>query len=303
MAATTATAPATARGRSAFFTVDGLRFHVRTWEPAATVVVPDATRDRPPLLLLHGGMSHAHWWDPLAPRLVPAARPFAIDRRGHGDSDWATPETYGWERDLADIEAIVERLEAGPWVLVGHSQGGLLAVDLALRERFAVAGLVLLDIPLHPAGPTLRRTGRLLRKVPQLRYASLADAVRAFKPFPLPHRVPHDTLAEIGRSSFKATDDGGYTAKFHWKILQRDAPEPHPLHDFADRLTRIAVPTLCLRGAESTILSAAEHAQQVARIPHARGVEIPATTHHLHVEQPAAVAAALLTFLGSLRPR
>ena len=60
-----------------------------------------------PLLLLHGGMGHSRWWDLVAPPLTDVAHPYALDRRGHGDSDWADPDAYGWERDLLEMPAHV----------------------------------------------------------------------------------------------------------------------------------------------------------------------------------------------------
>lgn len=245
-------------------------------------------------------MAHARWFDPLAPLLAREFRPFALDRRGHGDSDWTSPERYGWQRDLDDLIHTLTTLDPGPWVLAGHSQGGLLAADLAARRLHPIAALVLLDVPLHPSGARLRRTGDGFRRMPQLRWPTLEDAVRAFRPFPSPHCVPQDILAEIARVSFKPTEDGGWTSKFHWKVFQRDASkEPSPLAHFAERLGDIEVPTLCLRGAESTILTPEEHREMATRIPRASACEIPATTHNLHVEAPAAVAEAVIGFARS----
>jgi pimeloyl-ACP methyl ester carboxylesterase len=257
----------------------------------------EPARERPPLFLLHGGMAHARWFDLLGPQLAHDFRPFAIDRRGHGESDWAEPDRYGWERDLDDLVHALRTIDPRPWVLAGHSQGGLLAADLAARALHPIAALVLLDVPLHPSSPRLRRTGEAFRRVPQIRWDSLEDAVRSFRPFPSPHCVPAEVLEPLARASFKPSGDGGWTSKFHWKVFQRDRTgEPSPLAGFAESIRRIDVPTLCLRGAESTILSREEHREMAARIPRGIAVEVPSTTHHLHAEAPAAVAEAILAF-------
>jgi pimeloyl-ACP methyl ester carboxylesterase len=260
--------------------------------------------DGEPLLLLHGGMAHARWFDLLAPLLADAFRPLAIDRRGHGDSDWVDPSRYGWERDLADVISAMGVLDRRPWLLVGHSQGGLLAADLAARRLGSIAGLVLLDVPLRPTGPRLRRTGEGLRRIPQLRWPSLDDAARGFRPFPSPHYVPPHVLDHLARTSFKPSAEGGWTSKFHWKVFQRPGPAgPSPLADFAERIRQIDVPTLCLRGADSTILSRDEHLEMARRIPHAVAVEIPGSTHNLHVEAPEAVAEAIVAFAPIVRAK
>ena len=61
-------------------TVQGLRFHVLDWGGEA----------RTPLLLLHGFTGHAHAWDTLSIALQPHFHVYALDQRGHGDSEPAT---------------------------------------------------------------------------------------------------------------------------------------------------------------------------------------------------------------------
>lgn len=257
-------------------------------------------RDARPVLLLHGGMAHGGWWGPLAHLLAENLRPYALDRRGHGRSDWTTVEDYGWEQDLADAERAAAQLDPGPWLLVGHSQGGFLSVHLTLRNRIPVDGLVVIDSPFEPRAPALVRAGKSFRRMPQLRYPSLEAAVRRFQPYPTPHYVPDAVLREIARESFKPTDDGGFVSRFHWRRFQADDGPSHPLLNFPEDVGRVPVPTLVLRGEESTILSREQHRAFVERLPDGRGLEIARTTHSLHVERPEEVAAAIVSFAASL---
>lgn len=285
--------PAT-EARSRQIEVDGLRLHVATWEGPATAR---------PAMLLHGGMAHARWWEALAPHIAAFCRPFALDRRGHGESDWDEVSRYGWERDLLDIELAMRELDPGPWLLAGHSQGGLLAVDVALRARVRLAGLILFDIPLEPRTGRLVRLGRAFRRMPQIEYGTREEALRRFQPFPADHRIPPDRLRRLAEASFRPTEEGGYTSRFHWKRFQADADgDRHPLARFSARLRELRVPTLVLRGEESTILSRADFREMVGRIPRAVGEEIAGATHNLHVEQPVRTASAIERFLRPLPP-
>jgi len=252
-----------------------------------------------PLLLLHGGMGHSRWWDFVAPALTEVAHPFALDRRGHGDSDWVDPERYGWERDLLDAEEAMRRLSGLPWILAGHSQGGLLAVHLATRGNVPLRELILVDVPLEPQSPSLQRAGQAFRRIPQIRYPSLDAAVQRFQPFPPQHHVPPAVLDYVARHSFKPAGDGDQlVAKFHWKSYQRDLRhEGNPLGDHRARLGALAVPVLSVRGADSTILSREDQAELLHTLRDGRGIEIPHATHSLHVEQPDLVAAAIREFL------
>ncbi|MCB0877127.1 MAG: alpha/beta fold hydrolase, partial [Solirubrobacterales bacterium] len=94
----------------------------------------------PPIVLLHAGVADSRAWTAVAADL--AGRGFdvaAYDRRGFGGTPAAgTPD------HVADLGAVITGLDRGPAWLAGNSQGGRIALDLALAEPDLVAGLVLI---------------------------------------------------------------------------------------------------------------------------------------------------------------
>src|SRR2546429_9211445 len=92
--------------------VNGLRLHVLDWGGG----------DRTPLLLLHGFTGHAHAWDTLSIALQPHVHVYALDARGHGDSDPA--DTYTAAAAFADISGVAAQLGLTSSVLVGPPLGG-----------------------------------------------------------------------------------------------------------------------------------------------------------------------------------
>ena len=60
-----------------------------------------------PLLLLHGFGNEAHIWDEFVPALAPHYAVYALDWRGHGESDWHPDGAYDWDDHLRDLEAVV----------------------------------------------------------------------------------------------------------------------------------------------------------------------------------------------------
>lgn len=117
-----------------FLPLNGLQLHYREW--------PGGGR---PLLLLHGLASTCHIWDLVAPQLAAAGhRVVALDQRGHGQSD-KPDDGYDFATIVADDLAAIESLELTRPVVIGHSWGGNVAVELAAARPEAVSGLVLID--------------------------------------------------------------------------------------------------------------------------------------------------------------
>ncbi|HYZ67974.1 MAG TPA: alpha/beta hydrolase [Mycobacterium sp.] len=99
---------------------------------------------RPPqILAVHGLTGHGRRWQTLATKHLPDVAIVAPDLIGHGRSSWAAP----WSID-ANVDALAALLDAetdGPVVVVGHSFGGAVALNLAAARPDLVAALVLLD--------------------------------------------------------------------------------------------------------------------------------------------------------------
>lgn len=94
-------------------------------------------------LLLHGLMDTLEIWDLVAPALETRGRVGRIDLRGHGES--GAPEGPCSRRDLArDAVAALDAWGVERSLLVGHSMGGVVALETALAFPARVAGLVLI---------------------------------------------------------------------------------------------------------------------------------------------------------------
>ncbi|MDA4107063.1 alpha/beta hydrolase [Mycolicibacterium holsaticum] len=108
----------------------------------ATLHVHRYGPDRPTdVLALHGLTGHGQRWQTFAVRHLAEFAVVAPDLIGHGRSSWAAP----WTLD-ANVAALCALIEAdGPVVVVGHSFGGALALNLAAARPDLVSALVLLD--------------------------------------------------------------------------------------------------------------------------------------------------------------
>jgi pimeloyl-ACP methyl ester carboxylesterase len=112
--------------------------------------------DGSPVLLVHGNCSSAAFWLPLLRHLPGTLRIVAPDLRGYGDSDPAPVDATRGLRDFADDVAALLDVpglfgEGARPVVVGHSMGGGVAMQLTVDHPGRVAGL-LLESPVSPYG-------------------------------------------------------------------------------------------------------------------------------------------------------
>jgi pimeloyl-ACP methyl ester carboxylesterase len=118
------------------------RFHFLDWGGTGTI----------PIVFLHGGGLTAHTWDLVCLALRPRYRCYALDLRGHGDSEWSRAMDYSPDAHAADVDAFVRALELPAPVVIGMSLGGGTAVRYSVEHL--PRALVVID-----TGPQINREG------------------------------------------------------------------------------------------------------------------------------------------------
>jgi pimeloyl-ACP methyl ester carboxylesterase len=115
-------------------------------------------KGEPTVVLVHGWAFDHHVWDGQAPHLAARHRVVTLDLAGHGESGGSraawTMAAFG-----EDVKAVVEAVDAGEIVLVGHSMGGPVVLEAARRMPERVKGIVLvdtlLDVEERPPAPEI----------------------------------------------------------------------------------------------------------------------------------------------------
>ena len=279
---------------SADHVVNGLRLRVTTWGSRG-----DGLTGTPPVLLLHGFPTSSQLWRAVAPEMCKASDDdlfvIAPDLVQLGDS-----ERTGRRIDLATqahlISGLLAALDVSQVVVAGHGLGGAVAVHLAALSSERVAGLALLDAPLHAdawpvAGvlpmlvPGVRSLcARALPLAPQLAERVLGVAVGrgsdALADRPLDRHVEalRAPGAARGLVRFAAAVDM-VSVEAAWNIVRAAPP-----------------PALVLWGAEDRVHSLPYGRRVAAELPSAAWVPVAGAGHLLPEERPERVAEELVAF-------
>jgi len=271
--------------------VHGARIETLSW----------GARGKPGLLLLHGKMAHARWWSFIAQFFAATHRVVAPSFGGMGGSDWRP--SYSMQM-MAD-EALAAAEQGGlfdapvPPVVLGHSFGGFVSLLCAQAHGVRLGGVITLDMPLMSREQRAARTRPSLRAFtprPTRLYPGLADALARFRFAP---EQPCENLYiadHIARTSLKEVraDDG--SAAWTWRFDPQVAPlgPGNP----AQALREAACPMAIGWGSESALVTppVAAYACELAG-PLAPRIEIPGARHHVMVDQPLALVAALRALL------
>jgi pimeloyl-ACP methyl ester carboxylesterase len=239
----------------------------------------------PPLLFLHGG-DYVAQNQGFLDRLARHFRVVAPRHPGFG----TTPRP-AWFRTVGDIAYLyldlLAHLDLKDALLVGHSFGGWVALEMAVRSQARIARLALID------SVGIKFGGREERDIADI-YALPAEEVLR-RSFADPGRAVPDYAALDDAALLAIARDREATALYGWKPYMHNPALRHWLH----RITR---PALVLWGAQDGIVAPAYGERLAAALPEARFERIAGGAHYPQVEQPDLVAALIERFAQENRP-
>lgn len=246
---------------------------------------------RPGLVFVHGGAAHAHWWSFIAPMFTTRWHAVALDLSGHGGSGWR--ENYSHTLWSEEVLAVAGHAGfPGPPVVVGHSLGGGITLELASTYGDRLAGGVIVDTPVRRPDPESREgaTGRTFRSPGT--YPDETTALRHFRLVPSQPCENEFIVEHIGRLSLRETESG-WTWRFDPHLFDQ------ALIPLLDQLLSVDCRVAFFRGEFSTIVPEDTAAYMYELTGRATPfVSIPEAHHHLILDQPLAFVAALRTLLA-----
>lgn len=248
----------------------------------------------PALVFLHAGVCDKRMWRDQMAAFAGRHRVVAYDRRGYGETQYQS-ETFSHVRDL---RAVLDGLAIERACLIGCSQGGRFAVDLALAHPKRVSKLVLI-------APAIRGAPQPEQLPPDIE-ALLEEAEQAEdqKHFDLVNRIEAHLWLDGPRSVDGRVQGSARDLFLRMNLIPLKSPSPGkdtPAADSWGRLGEIAVPTLIIWGDLDFPHLQERCATLGKRIKGARSELIPGTAHLPNLEQPKKFNAVLEEFLQEAR--
>ncbi|MPY83308.1 MAG: alpha/beta fold hydrolase [Actinophytocola sp.] len=281
---------------------DGVRLHIRRTDPELS---PEGAGTA---VYVHGlGGSSTNWTD-LGALLAPWGRGLAVDLPGFGYSEPEPEFDYSLASHAGRLGRFIGGLDTGPVHLLGNSMGGAVAALLAASRPELVKTLTLIS----PAVPDLRPlpsrlsdprmalaylpvVGRSVRR----ELAAITPRQRAEQMIRLcfadPSAFPESRLAELA-------DEHGARRELPWAMAALNRSTADIVRVWLARgsrsiwtaLRNVTAPSLVVWGAKDRVVSARKARRTARTLPRGELLMLPRVGHVAQMEQPEAVARAVL---------
>jgi pimeloyl-ACP methyl ester carboxylesterase len=254
------------------------------------------TEGKPTMILVHGGLDHARNWDWVARALRDDFHVFAIDLRGHGNSQHAPGALYTIAEHVLDLSALADVINPksndAPIYIIGHSLGGIVSTVYTgvfperVKKLVSIEGLG--PPPNHhvhaPASQRMRRWVDGIRKTEKREphsYPDLNAAVNRMKEAN-PH-LSDDVARHLTLHGTNWNSDGSLIWKFD-NFARPFPPFGHNIEDMREMFSQITCPVLLFWGMESWAQDP-EKDGRASVIKNHRLVKVPNAGHWVHHDQ------------------
>jgi pimeloyl-ACP methyl ester carboxylesterase len=267
-------------------TGDGITLHTREMGSGNTAC-----------LLIHGFADGEYVWHDLSVETAALCRTITVDLRGHGRSSWSDSATYTLGAHLSDILHVIVAAQVRRIVVVGHSLGGQIALEMAASYPALIVGIVVVDF-----APEQNEIGtqQLLTnlKLSLRNYSSIADYaawLEATRPL-----TPRHLLSRIATESLREAPDGGFILRLDPRLADLpDDPRKHSAGAW-NRLKMVQCPVLLVRGHASAVLRSTVANQMLVALNRSRLAVIPEAGHAVPTDNPAELARVVRPFCAQL---
>ena len=281
--------------------VNGLSMHYRDWGGFGDLVV-----------LLHGLASNCRFWDLVAPLLTRNFTVLALDQRGHGSTD--KPDSgYDFATVADDLLGFLQSIGAERPLIVGHSWGGNVALELAARHPSVPRALCLVDgglIELCTVPEMSLEKARVDLAPPDMTHLTMGQLLEMAKGHLPNGRGTSPEIKDFLQANFDVVEDGTIRPKLtrenHMRII-----EAMWGHKPSRSMGLVNCPVLLMPARQDGDEAVAERrfgseqaVEQASRLlPVSRTVWLEDSVHDVPIQRPELVASVIaeqarIGFLG-----
>jgi pimeloyl-ACP methyl ester carboxylesterase len=240
----------------------------------------------PPLLLVHGGACDHLAWFFVASLLARVFTVYTYDRRGRGESGIVPPYTV--EREVEDVEAMLRAIGM-PTHLLGHSAGGILALEAAERVENLLS-LILYEPAYVVPGAREKPNPEILEQMHKLlSTGNRAEVVRIAIRETI--GLPEAEIAAMEQGpGWEQLCNVAHAIPYDWKLWDRKL--------IVDRLSAIRAQVLLLMGSESPGWLKTAAKKLASALPDAELKVLEGQAHSAMITSPDLFAQAVIEFAG-----
>ena len=243
-----------------------------------------------PVIILHGLFGSSDNWLTQAKLFATQYKVYSLDLRNHGLSPHS--DDFDYPSMVSDLEEFVTEHQIQNPLVLGHSMGGKVAMNLALAHPDSIAKLIVVDISPKPYNLEHYAIVEGLKAIPVETITSRNEADEI-----LSHHVPEADVRQFLLKNLQRKSAGGFTWKINLPVISEKLSNIGVDLQFSAQFKK---PTLFIRGAKSKYISDSDWKRITEVFPSAQ-LETIDTGHWVQAEKPEEFSEKVMRWLTSVK--
>jgi pimeloyl-ACP methyl ester carboxylesterase len=233
-----------------------------------------------PVLILHGLFGLSDNWVNIGKALAEQHQVFILDARNHGRSPHI--QKFDYPSMVEDIYEFLTDFRLRRIILVGHSMGGMTAMNFALEYPHRVDQLIIVDIAPKVYPVIHEKIFDALRSVDlnSVRRRSDADGH-------LSQMIPEKSTRQFLLKNLLRGEDGRYQWRLNLEVIYQNMDKIRS--GIYSQNARFENPVLFIAGSESDYIKDEDTTKIHDRFPNSEIITIPGASHWVHYDKPQAL--------------
>ncbi len=241
-----------------------------------------------PMVVLHGLFGSSDNWSTVAKRLSESYQVLLVDLRNHGRSPHS--EAFDYKCMAEDVRQLIEAECSDLPVIMGHSMGGKVAIQLAVDYPHVLHRLISIDMGIKKYPPTH------LPIMDALRSLDLKLESRKAIDLQLAKKIPSFSVRQFLLKNLKRSAEGGFLWKMNLDAIYRNY---HHITQAIFIKELIEIPSLFVRGSNSNYILEKDIPLLEQKFSNPDILTIDHAGHWVHADQPEALIKGVMGWLSA----